>query len=79
MMKEELAKKLKHLIYLSGLSKKEIYDKLGMTQPTFLLKLNDPLRFRLSELITLLKILKVSICDFFNAHLMLMHNENKKY
>jgi len=78
-MKEELSKKLKHLIYLSAKNRKEIYEELQISQPTFLSKVNDPFKFKLSELIALLKILNVSICDFFNAHLMLMHNENKKY
>ncbi len=77
-MKEDLTDKLKHLIYLSGKNRKDLYTELNMSQPTFLSKLNDPMRFKLGELVSLLKILKVSICDFFNGHLIFSNYEDKE-
>jgi len=73
-MEKDLTDKLKHIIYLSDKNRKEIYTELNMSQPTFLSKLNDPMKFKLGELVSLLKILNVSICDFFNGHLILTQN-----
>lgn len=74
-LKNSLSDKLKHLIYLSDKNRKEIYVSLNMSQPTFLTKVNDPMKFKIGELVSLLKLLNVGICDFFNAHLVLS-NEN---
>jgi hypothetical protein len=71
-LKNSLSDKLKHLIYLSDKNRKEIYVSLNMSQPTFL---TDPMKFKIGELVSLLKLLNVGICDFFNAHLILS-NEN---
>ena len=77
-MKEDLKDKLKHLIYISDKNKKQLYSELNMSQPTFLSKLKNPMTFKLNELVDLLKILNISICDFFNGHLMMNNYENKE-
>ena len=74
-MEKDLSSKLKHLIYISGKNRKELYTQLKMSQPTFLSKINNPMRFKIGELVSLLRLLNVGICDFFNAHLILS-NEN---
>ena len=53
-------KNLELEIFSSGLSKKEIAEKLGITYPTFLLKLNGKNYFTLDEAKHLKDILK---CD----------------
>mgnify|MGYP003113200393 FL=1 len=73
-MEKDLSNKLKHLIYISGKNRKELYTQLRMSQPTFLAKINNPMRFKIGELVSLLKLLNVGICDFFNAHLILTQN-----
>ena len=74
-MEKDLTDKLKHLIYLSDKTRKDLYTELNMSQPTFLSKINNPMKFKMGELVSLLKLLNVGICDFFNAHLILS-NEN---
>jgi hypothetical protein len=73
-MEKDLTDKLKHLIYLSDKTRKDLYTELNMSQPTFLSKINNPMKFKMGELVSLLKLLNVGICDFFNAHLILTQN-----
>jgi len=73
-MEKDLSNKLKHLIYISGKNRKQLYVELNMSQPTFLSKINNPMKFKIGELVSLLNLLNVGICDFFNAHLILTQN-----
>tara|TARA_R100000458_G_C8154453_1_gene160924 strand:+ start:259 stop:483 length:225 start_codon:yes stop_codon:yes gene_type:complete len=58
--------KLKFLIQKNDKPRKYYYNKLGLSQPTFLRKLNNVEQFKFGELVSLLKLLNVNFIDFIS-------------
>ena len=63
----EISVKLRHLIVCSGMSKMEIYTKLGLSQPTFNKKLINPEKFYVKEFNDLLSLLNTNPTDFYGG------------
>tara|TARA_R100000664_G_C2756084_1_gene143892 strand:+ start:1473 stop:1703 length:231 start_codon:yes stop_codon:yes gene_type:complete len=76
-MDKNLSFNLKHLMFIRGYTKLYCSKELKISYPTFLGYLKNPTKMQLTTLITLCKLLDVSICDLFNGKVYALKDFNR--